>query len=177
MNRIPGQAAGGGWGAGKVKVAQLCPSLCDLRDYTVHGILQARILAWVAIPFSRESPNPGNQTQVSQTWVTGEFFTSWATREVRREEEERRSQPLGTLVDVVPSGHSHTKTFLGVSLNQTHVRSQCYPLNLNIPSRFCVLAVPSLPSRSVLVTLPLCSSGTLFNVVFEFVDSVTVSLY
>ena len=43
----------------KVKVAQLCPTLCDSMDYnppgsSVHGILQARILEWVAISFSRE---------------------------------------------------------------------------------------------------------------------------
>ena len=36
-----------------VKVAQLCLMLCDPMDYTVHGILQARILEWVAIPFSK----------------------------------------------------------------------------------------------------------------------------
>ena len=42
----------------KVKVAQLCPILCDLMDYTVHEILQARILEWVAIPFSRGSSQP-----------------------------------------------------------------------------------------------------------------------
>ena len=34
----------------EVKVAQLCPTLCDPMDYTVHGILQARILEWVALP-------------------------------------------------------------------------------------------------------------------------------
>ena len=43
----------------KVKVAQLCPTLYDPVDYTVHGILQARILEWVAFPFSRDLPNPG----------------------------------------------------------------------------------------------------------------------
>ena len=44
----------------KVKVVQLCLTLCDPRDYLVHGILQARILEWVDIPFSRgSSPNPG----------------------------------------------------------------------------------------------------------------------
>ena len=42
----------------KVKVAQSCPTLCDPMDYTVYGILQARILEWVAVPFSRGSPNP-----------------------------------------------------------------------------------------------------------------------
>ena len=43
----------------KVKVAQSSPTLCDPMDYTVHGILQARILEWVAFPFSRGSSNPG----------------------------------------------------------------------------------------------------------------------
>ena len=38
-----------------MKVAQLYPTLCDRMDYTVHGILQARILVWVAFPFSRGS--------------------------------------------------------------------------------------------------------------------------
>ena len=37
----------------KVKVTQLCPTLCDPMDYTVHGILQVRILEWVACPFFR----------------------------------------------------------------------------------------------------------------------------
>ena len=41
----------------KVKVAQLCPTLCDPMDNTVHGILQARILEWVAVPFSGDLPN------------------------------------------------------------------------------------------------------------------------
>ena len=40
-----------------VKVAKSCPTLCDPMDYTVHGILQARMLEWVAFPFSREEHN------------------------------------------------------------------------------------------------------------------------
>ena len=43
----------------KVKVVQLCPTLCDPMDYTAHGILQARVLEWVPFSFSRGSPNPG----------------------------------------------------------------------------------------------------------------------
>ena len=43
----------------KVKVAQSRLTLCDPMDYPVHGILQARILEWVAFPFSRDLPNPG----------------------------------------------------------------------------------------------------------------------
>ena len=42
----------------KVKAAQSCLTLCDPMDYTVHGILQARILGWVASPFSRGSSQP-----------------------------------------------------------------------------------------------------------------------
>ena len=63
----------------KVKVAQLCPTLCDPMDYIVHGILLARILGWVAFPFSRGSSQSSNRTQVSP--IAGRFFTSWATRE------------------------------------------------------------------------------------------------
>ena len=46
----------------EAKVTQSCRTLCDLMDCTVHGILQARILEWVAFPFSRDplvDPNPG----------------------------------------------------------------------------------------------------------------------
>ena len=49
----------------KVKVFQLCPALCDLVDYTVPGILQARILECVAFPFSKGSSQPRDQIQVS----------------------------------------------------------------------------------------------------------------
>ena len=43
----------------KVKVAQPCPTLCNPMDYTVHRILQARILEWVAFPSPGVLPNPG----------------------------------------------------------------------------------------------------------------------
>ena len=59
-----------------VKVAQWCPILCDM-DCIVPGILQAKILEWVAFPFSRRSSQPRARTQVSNT--TDGFFTSWAT--------------------------------------------------------------------------------------------------
>ena len=42
----------------KVQVAQSCPALCNPMDYTVRGILQARILEWGAFPFSRGSSQP-----------------------------------------------------------------------------------------------------------------------
>ena len=50
-------------------------------DYTVHGILQARILEWVTFPFSRGSSQPRDLTQVSH--IAGRFFTSWATRKAQ----------------------------------------------------------------------------------------------
>ena len=58
----------------EVKVTQSCLTLCDPMDYTAHGILQARILEWVAFPFSRGSSQPRDQTQVS--CIAARFFTS-----------------------------------------------------------------------------------------------------
>ena len=52
-----------------------------LRGSSVHGILQARILEWVAISFSRGSSQPRNRTLVS--CVAGRFFTDWAMREAQ----------------------------------------------------------------------------------------------
>ena len=67
----------------KVKVVQSCPTLCYPMDNTVHGILQARLLEWVAFPLSRGSSQPKDQIQVSR--IAGGFFTSWATREALSE--------------------------------------------------------------------------------------------
>ena len=66
-------------------VTQLCPGLCDSMDCSppgssVHGILQVRILEWVAIPSSRGSSHSKDQNPVSCT--AGRFFTVWAPREV-----------------------------------------------------------------------------------------------
>ena len=55
-----------------VKVVQSCPNLCNPIDYTVHGILQARILEWAPFAFSRGSFQPRDRTQVSR--IAGRFF-------------------------------------------------------------------------------------------------------
>ena len=65
-----------------VLVAQSSPTFCDPVDCSppgssVHGILQERILEWTAIPFSRGSSQPRDQTQVS--CIAGRLFTIWAT--------------------------------------------------------------------------------------------------
>ena len=75
-------------GPKKNKVAQSCLTLWDSMDYSpprssVHGIFQARILERVAIPFSRGSSQPRNQTRVS--CIAGRFFTIWATKVGPRE--------------------------------------------------------------------------------------------
>ena len=69
---------------GKVLVAQLCLTLCNSTDSSppgssVHGILQARILEWVAILFSLGSSQTRDWTWVS--YIAGTFFTTWAMRE------------------------------------------------------------------------------------------------
>ena len=63
----------------KWKSAQSCPTLCVPMDYILHGILQARILEWVAFPYSRGSSQPRDQTQVLH--IAGRIFTSQATKE------------------------------------------------------------------------------------------------
>ena len=64
-----------------MEVAQSCPTLCNLMDYIVHGILQIRILEWVAFPFSKGSSQSRDRTQVSR--MADGFFTSWATGEAQ----------------------------------------------------------------------------------------------
>ena len=66
------------------EVAQSCPTLCDPMDCSLpgsslHGILQARVLEWVAIAFSRGSSWPRDRTWVSR--IPGRRFNLWATRE------------------------------------------------------------------------------------------------
>ena len=72
--------------AAAAKLLQSCPALCDPMDYsppgpTVPGLLQAGILEWVAIPFSRASSWPRDQTWVS--YIASRFFTIWATKETQ----------------------------------------------------------------------------------------------
>ena len=68
------------------EVAQLCQTLwdpvdCSLPGCSVHGILQARILEWIAISFPRGSSQPRDQTRVSH--IAGRCFTLWATKETQ----------------------------------------------------------------------------------------------
>ena len=58
----------------KVKVAQSCPTLCNPMDWAVHGMLQARILGWVAVPFSRGSSQL--RDRIPASCIAGRFFIS-----------------------------------------------------------------------------------------------------
>ena len=65
-----------------VLFTQLCLTLCDPMNCSppgssVHGIFQARILEWVAIPFSRGFSQPRDQTHISH--IAGRFFSALAT--------------------------------------------------------------------------------------------------
>ena len=66
------------------KSLQWCPTLCDLMDYSppgssVHGILQARILEWVAMSSSRDLPDLGIEpASLASPTLAGEFFTTSA---------------------------------------------------------------------------------------------------
>ena len=67
-------------------IAQSCPTLwdpmnCSLPGSSIYGIVQTRILEWVAISFSRGFSRPRNQTWVSH--IAGRLFTTWATREAQ----------------------------------------------------------------------------------------------
>ena len=89
----------------KVKITQLCLTLFDSMDWglpgsSVHGLLQARILEWVAIPFLRGSSQPRDQTQVSH--IADRFFTIWATKEGL----------------VVRKSSTHTMSLYALSLDQ-----------------------------------------------------------
>ena len=88
------------------EVARLCPTLCDPMDcslpgFSIHGILQARILEWVTISFSRGSSQPRDQTRVSS--IGGRHLTS---------------EPPGKL-KVIPEYEVHCPGLIGVYTSLT----------------------------------------------------------
>ena len=76
----------------------------SLPGSSAHGILQARILDWVAIPFSRGSSQPRDRTQVSS--IEGRFFTIWSTKSlgIRRTLEYEVKWTLGSITTNKASG-------------------------------------------------------------------------
>ena len=101
---------------GYMQCLQFCKYLCqsyptpwDPMDYTVHEIPQARILEWVAFPFSKGSSWPRDQTQVSH--IADGVFTSWATREafIPGQLAQKALRGHDTVLGCLQrSGHAHT---------------------------------------------------------------------
>ena len=105
-----------------------CPTLCDPMDYSVHGILQARILEWVVFPFSRGSSRPRNWTRVS--WIAGGFFANWAIREA--------------LLITEPPENSPIHPFSSQLLLWAPFSADAVLKGLLSASRFCISPPPSL---------------------------------
>ena len=90
------------------EVAQSCPTLCDPLDCrlpgsSLHEILQARVLEWVAISFSRGSSWTRDGTQVS--WIPGRRFNLWATREAPGSIEEYIHLNFRAITSSLPQRH------------------------------------------------------------------------
>ena len=100
----------------KVLATQLCPILCNPMDYRlpgsdIHGILQARVLERVAIPFSSRMSQPRDWTQVS--CISGRFFAIWATREAQIVSNKWRNAILSIQMGIPHPGISHVWQVLG----------------------------------------------------------------
>ena len=149
------------------EVAQLCPTLCIRMDCIAYHappleIFQARVLEWVAIPFSRGSSQPRDWTRVFR--IVGWCFTMWATREVWVSHNVTHMPSLLSLPPTQASSHpsrSSQSTRLGSlyytaashQLSILHMREYmywCYFLHsshslLVPPIRLCIcISIPSL---------------------------------
>ena len=116
-----------------MKVAQSCPTLCDPRDYAVHGILQARILQWIALPISRGSSQSWDRTQVSH--IAGGFFISWATREAQE-------HSIYTPILKRRRKGKRSKSYLGASIKhealaQSHLAGATWHLEVYVTPTSC----------------------------------------
>ena len=94
------------------EAAQSCPTLCDpmycsLPGFSIHGILQARILEWVTISFSRASSRPRDQTWVSR--IGGRLFNLWATGKDKSRVFALQREPSTKQKDNVQNGRTYLK--------------------------------------------------------------------
>ena len=111
-------------------VAQPCPALwpvdCCPSGSSIRGILQVRILQWVAISFSRGSSQPRDQTQIS--CIAGGFFTIWTAREVHTHTHTHTPESLCCTVE----------TNITVQINHTSIKSSkhCFLRNFSCEYNF-----------------------------------------
>ena len=112
------------------EVTPLCPTLCDpvdcsLPGSSICGVLQAKILEWVAISFSRGSSRPRDRTQVSL--IAGRRFTLWATRALIYNIRFSLSDLLHSVTD---STSTHINCCCSVTKSYLTL---CNPMNCSMP--------------------------------------------
>ena len=120
-------------------LAQSCLTVCDPMDCSppgssVHGIIQAKLPAWVATSFSRWSSQPRDQTWVS--WIAGSFFTVWATREALQSTQ--IYQKWANIFHCLAQSFLNTKS-LSWPVSQTGKLSEYSP---GVPDTRCSLKLP-----------------------------------
>ena len=141
---------------GEVKWSESLSVVADyLRPHGLaHGILQARILKWVAFTFSTGSSQPRDWTQVS--WIAGEFFTNWAIREAQKSALVQFSsvtQSCLTLCDPM----NHSTPGLPVHHQLPEFTHKLMSIELVMPSSHLILC------RPLLLLLPIPPSIRVFS--------------
>ena len=112
---------------------QLFAMDCSPPGSSVHGILQARILEWVAMPFSRGSSWPRDQTQVPCT--AGRFFTIWITREASIGKQMCVYPLSGVCFESIFSWLWLIFSFSSVSITEQNLKFQWGPIHQSFLSR------------------------------------------
>ena len=140
----------------KVLVSQSCPALwepmdCSLPESSVYGILQARIMEWVAIHFYRGSSWPTDRTQVS--CIAGIFFTVWATREAPRWQKGMLLREFAWFEKTFIYPHSSDTNILCWVQKRETLRQPCSQLAVHWLSRKGNLAFTSVKLMCILVKL------------------------
>ena len=116
---------------GGMKVVQSCLTLFDPMDYTVHGIILAIILEWVAYPFSSVSSWPRNQTEVS--CITGGFFTNGAILNTCRKSFQENSSCVYDKNSPESGNKGDVTQHCAVCLVTQSCPILCDPMNCNPP--------------------------------------------
>ena len=112
----------------KVKVAPSCLTLCNPVDYRVHGILQARILEWIAFPFSRGSSQPRDQSRSPTFQILNQLSHKRSLREATRETNTVLCVNYIS-IKVKGGGQNYCKIqllFYQIGKNPKKVRQPCY---------------------------------------------------
>ena len=171
----------------KVKVTQSCPALCDPMDHTVQGILQSRILEWVAFPFSRGSSQPKDWTQIFPTsglnpglplcrWILYQLnhkgsprILKWVAYPFSRESSQPRNRTgvsciagrffTNWAIREADRGLQRKKILIGIALDLESIE-------IGVCRLPCVLASVSLPSGNT--TRALNKRGFFFFLNFSF---------